>query len=209
MNVLVTGGFGVVGSPLVRRLVRHGHKVRVADRSNPQDMPGDVEAVNCDITDFEAIRKAVEGQEAILHLAAIAFPAAAHPAELFRINASGTFNVYQAAAEAGIQRVVSASSINYLGYFYGGVDFPIQYFPIDEQHPNFTTDAYSFSKGLTEQIGAYFWRRDGIQSVCLRLPGVYQMTPEWQERMRERITRSRQGIAEWASFSEQKRQEEL
>jgi nucleoside-diphosphate-sugar epimerase len=172
-------------------------------------MPAGVEAVRCDITEFDSIRQAVKGQEAILHLAAIAFPAAAHAGELFRINASGTFNVYQAAAEEGIRRVVSASSINFLGFFYGGVDFAIRYFPIDEEHPNFTTDAYSFSKDLTEQIGAYFWRRDGISSICLRLPSVYRTTPEWQERMRERVTRSRQGIEEWSSFSEERRQAEL
>ena len=209
MKVLVTGGFGGVGRPLLDRLVRHGHTVRVADRTIPDDIPAGLEAVHCDINDFDSISQAVKGQEAILHLAAIAFPAGAHPAELYRINVSGTFNVYQAAAEAGIQRVVSASSINFLGFFYGGVDFPLSYFPIDEEHPNFTTDAYSLSKHATEEIGDYFWRRDGISSVCLRLPGVYHMTPEWQERMHDRITHTRQALQELLGLPQKEQQKEL
>lgn len=67
--------------------------------------------------------------------------------EVFRINAAGTFNVFQAAAEEGIRRV-------------------------DEDHPGLTTDAYSFSKEIDGQIGAYFRRREGISSVTLRFLAV-------------------------------------
>ena len=48
-------------------------------------------------------------------------------------------------------------------------------FPIDEDHPTYTTDPYSFSKQVIEDIGAYFWRREGISSVFLRFPAVYDM----------------------------------
>jgi nucleoside-diphosphate-sugar epimerase len=93
--------------------------------------------------------------------------------ELFRINCAGTFNVYEAAAQEGIKRVVSASSINWLGFNFGTKPFLIQYFPLDENHPNFTTDAYSFSKQVIEEVAAYYWRREGISGVCFRLPWVY------------------------------------
>jgi nucleoside-diphosphate-sugar epimerase len=91
---------------------------------------------------------------------------------LFHINCTGTFNVYQAAAEEGIKRVVSASSINALGFNFGGVPFQLSYLPIDEAHPTQTSDVYSLSKQILEDTADYFWRRDGISGVCLRLPFV-------------------------------------
>ena len=48
--------------------------------------------------------------------------------------------------------------------------FDIEYFPIDEAHPDFTTDAYSFSKRILEETAAYFWRREAISGVQLRFP---------------------------------------
>jgi hypothetical protein len=94
--------------------------------------------------------------------------------EVFRVNCTGTYNVYQAAAEEGIGKLACASSINALGFNFGIAPFEIQYFPVDEAHPTCTTDAYSFSKQVVEEIGAYFWRREGISSVSLRLPAVYE-----------------------------------
>jgi hypothetical protein len=80
--------------------------------------------------------------------------------------------VFEAAAALGIRRVVAASSINALGTFFGDRSPRIEYFPIDEAHPTLATDAYSFSKQVMEKIGRYFWERDGISSVLLRLPAV-------------------------------------
>jgi nucleoside-diphosphate-sugar epimerase len=98
--------------------------------------------------------------------------------EMFRVNALGTMNVFRAAADLGIERVVCASSINALGYNFGIKFLPeqLQYFPLDEAHPTFTTDPYSFSKHVIEDIGAYFWRRESITSVFLRFPAVYDLS---------------------------------
>ncbi len=135
MKVLVTGGNGVVGRPLVRRLVGRGFQVRVIDRKPGFDIEG-AEYVACDVNDFYAVREQVKGQEAIIHLAAIPFPGGGTGDEIFRINCSGTFNIFEAAAQEGIRRVVSASSINALGYYYGVKEWDLRYFPIDEEHPN-------------------------------------------------------------------------
>ena len=174
MQILVTGGMGDVGRAAVRRLVEHGHGVRVIGRRAGMAVVG-AEYRPCDIVDFEALREQVRGMQAVVHLAAIRHPSMAPGQEMFRVNCAGTFNVYQAAADEGIRRVVSASSINALGYNFGIKDFPLRYFPIDEEHPSFTTDAYSFSKQIIEEIAAYFWRREGISGVCLRLPAVYEI----------------------------------
>lgn len=172
MKVLVTGGTGHVGLPVVDRLVKQGFRVKVVDRRSEAIPPG-VEFAECDITDFNALRDQVRGQQAIIHLAAYPNPNRASGTEIFRVNCHGTFNVFEAAATEGIRRVVCASSINALGYSFGVKSFPILYFPVDEEHPTFTSDPYSFSKQITEQIAAYYWRREGISSVCLRMPWVY------------------------------------
>jgi nucleoside-diphosphate-sugar epimerase len=123
--------------------------------------------------------------QAVIHLAAIPHPAGASGPEIFRTNSSGTFNVYEAAAQEGIRRVVSASSINALGFNYGIKSFPIEYLPVDEDHPTFTTDPYSFSKRITEEIGAYYWRREGISGVQLRLPWVVVLTEEFRQMLQQ------------------------
>jgi len=172
MKVLVTGGTGEVGRPVVERLVKDGFRVKVVDRRSESIPPG-VEFAECDITDFDAMRDQVRGQDAIIHLAAYPNPNKASGTEIFRVNCNGTFNVFEAASVERIKRVICASSINALGYSFGVKSFPILYFPVDEEHPTFTTDPYSFSKQITEQIAAYYWRREGISSVCLRMPWVY------------------------------------
>jgi hypothetical protein len=179
MRILVTGGTGSVGQETVRQLVAQGHFVRVIGRRANQELAG-AEYKVCDTTDFDDLKAQLTDIEAIIHLAAIPHPGMGASQEIFRINCSGTFNVYQAAAEAGIKRVVTASSINAFGYNFGIKDFTIQYLPIDEAYPTLTSDPYSFSKQVTEDIADYFWRREGISGVCLRLPAVIDVVNGWQ-----------------------------
>ena len=183
MKILVTGGIGHVGRPTVARLLAHGHEVRILDRVVESEIPAEAAAEvdgaeyrQVDITDYAALCPHFEGMEAVVHLAAIPDPIPGKDAEIFAINCGGSFNVYQAAAENGIKRVVSASSINALGNGYGIREIEIHYFPIDEHHPGWTSDVYSFSKQILEETAAYFWRREGISSACLRFPWVYTNT---------------------------------
>lgn len=183
MKILVTGGIGHVGRPAAARLLAHGHEVRILDRVVESEIPAEAAAEvdgaeyrQADITDYVTLRAHFAGIEAVVHLAAIPDPIPGKDAEIFDINCGGSFNVYQAAAENGIKRVVSASSINALGNGYGIREIPIHYFPLDEAHPGSTSDVYSFSKQILEEIAAYFWRREGISSACLRFPWVYSHT---------------------------------
>lgn len=179
MHILVTGGMGGVGRPTVQWLLDRGHTVRVLDLKISQPIEG-AECLEGDITDFASLGPMMEGIDGVIHLAAIPDPDLGPEHTIFEVNVGGTFNIYRAAADAGIQRVVCASSINALGYNYG-IKFPehqLRYFPIDESHPTFTTDPYSFSKRAIEDIGAYFHRREGITSVFLRYPAVYNTQAE-------------------------------
>ena len=184
MRVLITGGTGAVGREAVKRLVAHGHDVTVIGRTANIEIEGAAYR-QCDIVDFECLTECMEGIEGVVHLAAIPNPALGPGHEIVHVNDTGTFNVYRAAADAGIRRIVSASSINALGYNFGIKRFKLLYFPMDEAHPSFTTDPYSFSKQIMEEIGYYFWRREGVSSVFLRLPGVYEVTEENEARIKE------------------------
>ncbi len=181
MRVLITGGTGHIGKTTSERLREKGWTVRILDLAPSTDIEG-VEYVQGDILNFDMLVKHVQGCDAIIHLAAIRAPSIGPKHQLFEVNVAGTFNVFEAAAATGIKRVVQASSINALGGFYSTGDIRPQYLPIDEEHPTFTTDPYSFSKQLIEEIGAYYWRRDSISSVAMRFPGVYGVDARTGER---------------------------
>jgi nucleoside-diphosphate-sugar epimerase len=204
MKILLTGGTGSVGRAAVARLVDHGHDVLVIGRRAGLQIPG-ARYASCDITDYPALRDNARGCQAIVHLAAIPNPSAGEGQEIFRVNAEGTFNVFQAATEAGIRRVVQASSINALGMHWGIKPARPQYFPMDEAHPCITTDAYSFSKTVVEAIGDYFWRREGISSVALRLPAVWRAGND--ERMAETRTTMRRMVDRLLALPEDERRQ--
>lgn len=171
MRVMVTGGAGKVGRAVVARLVEKGYAPLVVDRQAGEPVAG-ADYRQCDVLDYAGLRACMRGCDAVVHLAAVPSPGLASNEALFNTNVSGTFNVFQAAAAEGIHRVVQASSINALGYFYGLRGWQLSYLPVDEEHPIETTDAYSLSKSMVEDLGRYFWRREGISSVSLRFPGV-------------------------------------
>ena len=171
MRVLLTGGTGSVGKPVCDELVRRGHEVTVVGRRENMDV-GDAQYRSVDITDWEDVLQALEGFERVVHLAAIPNPHDDNDVPLFDINVRGTFHIFQACARHGITKVALASSINYLGSRFGIKKLPLHYFPLDEEHPNFVTDPYSFSKQLNESTAQYAWDRYGISSVSIRIPAV-------------------------------------
>lgn len=209
MKVLITGGTGSVGRETTRRLVAAGHDVLVVGRRADLEIPGAKYAA-CDITNFDDLRAHTAGRDAIVHLAAIASPMRSPGTEVMRVNVLGTFNVFEAAAKAGVRRIVQASSINAFGCWWGVDEMPhVRYFPIDERHPTFTTDPYSFSKQIIEEIGAYYWRRDGITSIALRLPGVHPQDYRVSERYRQNVEQSRAVLDELTALPEGQRQARL
>jgi len=172
MKVLITGGTGNVGRTATARLVGRGFDVLVIGRREDMTPPG-ARYASCDIMDYDGLQEHVRGRDAVVHLAAIASPGRCPERDIYRVNALGTFHVFAAAEAEGIRRVVQASSINAFGSVFGCTDIQVQYLPVDEVHPTHTTDVYSFSKQTIESVGEYFWRRSGISSVALRLPGVH------------------------------------
>ncbi len=205
MRALITGGAGHIGKSTTARLVDHGWEVRILGIDSPVEIAG-AEYAQVDILDYDALLQQTRGCDAVIHLAAIRSPSMAPGQDVFRVNVAGTFNVFEAAAAAGIKRVVQASSINALGCAYSTTEINLRYFPVDEEHPSFTTDPYSFSKQTVEQIGAYYWRRDGISSAALRFPWVYSHGMLENESFRQRRELGRAMLDQLASLPESEQQ---
>lgn len=186
MRILITGGCGLVGAPVSERFVRLGWDTRVIGLERECALPG-VDYAQCDIRDVDALAGQVAGCDAIVHLAAIPSTRTQPNETLFDINVAGAFNVFEAAARAGVKRVVQASSINAIGGYWGNDDRKYAYFPFDEELPLYTTDAYSLSKQLVEEIADYYWRRAGISSVSFRLPAVWNDAAIKGRKLRENL----------------------
>ena len=180
MKVLITGGTGDIGRAVSKRLQKRGWELRLIGLENSASFEN-IDYAQCDIMDFDALQTQMQGCDAVVHLAAIRAPNLAPGQEVFRVNVAGTFNVYEAAAQAGVKRVVQASSINAIGCGWSVGEIHPQYFPIDEDHPRVTNDAYSLSKQMIEDVAAYFCRRDGISGTSLRFPWVYNREKHFGE----------------------------
>jgi len=114
VRVLVTGGAGFIGSHVVDKLRAAGHEPRIFDlRPSPHHEPGEVDTYIGDLLDVDALGDAMRGCDAVAHLAASADVGivANQPVEAEALNARGTLNVLEAARQAGVDRVVYASTI--------------------------------------------------------------------------------------------------
>jgi len=109
VKILVTGGTGFVGPYVVQRLVDDGHTVRVLERTagSSAGLPSQ-EAVQGSMTDAESLRRAAEGQDAVVHLVAILN---GKPADFERVMEQGTRDLLDAAREAGVGRFVLMSAL--------------------------------------------------------------------------------------------------
>src|SRR5713101_5480133 len=120
MTVLVTGGAGFIGSNVVDALLVDGHQVRVLDDLSTgyqENIDPRVELVMADVADEAAVARAVDGVDIVVHLAAhrAVLRSVEHPLATDIANTHGTLVVLKAALDAGVRRVVYASSSSVYG----------------------------------------------------------------------------------------------
>lgn len=171
MRIVVTGGSGNVGRYVVDELLEHGHDVSVFDRVKPEFRS--VPYVQGSILDIGDCRRAFAGGDVVVHLAAIPHPLDDPPEVVANVNIQGTFDVHQAAVDAGVRRVVHASSDSSYGLVFRRVDFSPEYLPLDEDHPQKPQDAYGLSKQVGEEIARAFTRGYALETVALRICFVW------------------------------------
>ena len=173
MKLLVTGSEGQIGRHIVADLASAHQLVRMDARELRAPLAEGQAFCQGDLTDPAVCARAVEGVEAIVHLAAVPH---ARPPDAYQRNTQGTWNLLTAAARAGVQRVAFASSINVYGqgaYKIGQRVHHPPYLPIDADVPPRPEDAYGLSKQANEQAMRGFSDACGMRTYCFRLAGVW------------------------------------
>ena len=170
---LVTGGGGFIGSALVREILRRGDQVRVVDnfltgrRENLSEVAGRIELHELDITDLDRLAPAFQGVDFVLHQAALnSIPrSVSNPVNSNRNNVDGTLNVLVAARDAGVKRVVSASSSTVYG--------ETLTLPKRESMIPAPVSPYGVTKYAGELYAKVFTHVYGLETVSLRYFNVF------------------------------------
>ena len=174
MRVAITGGRGGLGGAVCAAAVAAGHEVISIDRPDaaPRLVNEAVTEVTADVTNFDDLCAAIDGADALVHLAAYVSPVGRRDHEVHHNNVVGSYNALGAAVAAHIARVCLASSINAIGGAYSRRP-RYDYFPIDEQHATYTEDPYSLSKWIAEDQASDFARRhDDLVITSLRFHAI-------------------------------------
>lgn len=172
-KVLVTGAGGFIGSHLSEALATAGASVTAMVRYNSGSLIGNlafldsevlksIRIVSGNLEDSDFVRRSVEGQDIVLHLAAlIAIPYSYEaPRSYVRTNVEGTLNVLEAARSLGVARVVHTSTSEVYGTALRT--------PIDEEHPLQGQSPYSASKIGADKLAESYYRSFGTPVMTLR-----------------------------------------
>jgi dTDP-L-rhamnose 4-epimerase len=211
-QVLVTGGAGFIGSHLATELIQHGYRVRVLDALTPQVhgedaarpayLHAEAELVQADVTDAARTAAALDGVDAVVHLAAMVGVGQSmyEIARYTHVNAVGTAVLLEALARRPVRRLVVASSMSVygeglyrdrLGRLHAGVErvlerlragawdpvaddgAPLESVPTTEDAPASLTSVYALTKYDQERLCLMIGRAYGIPTVALRFFNVY------------------------------------
>jgi nucleoside-diphosphate-sugar epimerase len=163
-RVLITGAAGYIGT-FLRKAWRDRYDLVLTDVKAIDD-PGDAGVFIGDINDADMLARALEGVDTVVHLAARPSPNSQFDADLLPHNIVGTHTVMKAAADAGVKRLIYASSIHSVGGYPPDVqvkwDMPVR--PCCE---------YGASKCYGEALGRYFADTTGMSVIAIRIGGVH------------------------------------
>ncbi len=150
--VLITGAAGYVGT-FLRKAWDGQYDMVLVDHKEIAD-PGGARVISGDISDVEMMREACKGVDSVIHLAADPSPNALFDATILPVNIVGTHNTFRAASEAGVRRVIFASSIHAVGAYPPDVQ-------VKEDMPVRPCCEYGTSKCYGEALGSYFAEQEG------------------------------------------------
>lgn len=169
-TVLLTGAAGGLGTLMRGLLPDYGYELRLLDLL---PVEGEPDALTADLADKAALREAVRGVDAIIHLAGISLEASFD--KILKANIEGTYNLYEAAREEGVRRIVFASSNHAVGFTprpRGEAPFDDSaLIPIDTPHRPDTF--YGLSKSFGEDLAQFYWDKHGLETVSVRIGSCF------------------------------------
>ncbi|WP_327291696.1 NAD-dependent epimerase/dehydratase family protein [Streptomyces sp. NBC_01198] len=164
-TILLTGAAGGLGTLMRALLPSYGYRLRLLDLV-PID--GEPDAITADLADREALRAAVRGVDAVVHLAGISLESTFE--KILRANIEGTYNLYEAAREEGVRRIVFASSNHAVGFTPRPQgDDPL--IPVDT--PRRPDTYYGLSKCFGEDLAQLYADLHGIATVSIRIGSCF------------------------------------
>lgn len=169
-TVLLTGAAGGLGTLMRGLLPDYGYQLRLLDLL---PVEGEPDALTADLADKAALREAVRGVDAIIHLAGISLEASFD--KILKANIEGTYNLYEAAREEGVRRIVFASSNHAVGFTprpRGEAPFDDSaLIPIDT--PRRPDTFYGLSKSFGEDLAQFYWDKHGLETVSVRIGSCF------------------------------------
>jgi nucleoside-diphosphate-sugar epimerase len=173
MNCLVTGGAGFIGSNLTKALLESGHSVRILDnfstgkRENLGPFQDKIELIEGDLRSYHIVHEAVRDIEVVFHQGALpSVPRSINdPITTNQVNVEGTLNILDAAKDAGVRRVIYASSSSIYG------ENPA--LPKQEDMTPLPISPYAVAKLAGEKYCQAFTRSYGLETVALRYFNVF------------------------------------
>ncbi|MFG2952823.1 NAD-dependent epimerase/dehydratase family protein [Streptomyces sp. NPDC048291] len=164
-TLLLTGAAGGLGTLMRSLLPEYGYELRLFD---VRPIEGEPDAITADLGDTDALREAVRGVDAVLHLAGISLEAPF--GKILRANIEGTYNLYEAAREAGVPRIVFASSNHAVGFTPAPrPGDPL--IPVDT--PRRPDTFYGLSKSFGEDLAQLYWDKHGLETVSVRIGSCF------------------------------------
>lgn len=197
-KVLITGATGLVGSTVYIALAKHPEKYELYALDRNREYNNRVPEKNkslvfptgkfhiCDITDAQAVLEIVSGMDVVVHFAAN--PGSNEWESLLNSNVIGTYNVFEACRQTGVNRIIAASSMVVAqGYRekepYKAIaekrfsDVPERFPYITHENPVEPRNIYGATKVWTESLARIYAHKHGISCICLRLGQVERDSP--------------------------------
>ena len=170
LKIAVTGGSGRVGSPLVRYLVERGHSVINIDKKQAREPFA--KFVYADLRDRFQVQHALEGMDAVCHLGEIPHqPSHMSSEEMYSHNTRVGSVVMQAAADAGVSRIIYTSSCQVYGFWGHPITAPVT-LPMDETHPLQPQNVYALAKAANEGFARLLAEERKLSIAIFRFPAV-------------------------------------
>ena len=183
-RLLLTGAAGALGQELRPRLKRHCEVLRLSDIADLGSAGAGEELVPAALERAEAVLRLLEGVDAVVHLGGISVEGPFEP--ILQANIVGVYNLYEAARQQRVRRIVFASSNHVTGFYR-------QDEVIDPRAPMRPDSYYGISKAFGENLSRFYFDRYAIETVCLRIGSSF---PE---------PKDRRMLATWLSYDDLER----